>query len=93
MVDSRIVKNLITVGVYMASIDLKDAYFVVPIHKRYRTYLKFVFKKNIFTCFPFGLSSAPYTFTKILSPVAEQLRSTGIFVCVLFRRFSSFWRN
>ena len=36
-----------------------------------------------FTCLPFGLSSAPHTFTKVLKPVAAHLRGKGI-RCVFY---------
>ena len=31
--------NVIRPGVYMASIDLKDAFYSVPVHKNHRAYL------------------------------------------------------
>lgn len=34
--DYRSVKNIISKNLFMASIDLKDAYFVIPINKKYR---------------------------------------------------------
>ena len=42
---------------YMASIDLKDAYFSLPVHKNYQKYLKFVWRGVLykFTCMPQGL--------------------------------------
>lgn len=80
MEDIRSVKSLLTQGAYMCSIDLKDAYFLVPIHIKHRKYLRFKFKNKLFqfTCLPFGLSTSPYIYTKIMKPVMHKLRSMGI---------------
>ena len=66
-------------GCYMASIDLKDAYYSVPIHKDYQKYLKFQWqgKLHMYTCFPNGLAICPRKFTKLLKPVFSSLRSIG----------------
>ena len=54
----------------MASIDLKDAYLSVAIEVEHWT--------DEFQCHPFGLSSAPRVFTKLLKPVVGFLRCQGI---------------
>ena len=61
-------------------IDLKDAYFVVPVWKDHRKYLRFVWKGSLleFACLPFGQSAAPRLFTKVLKPVVALLRRAGI---------------
>ena len=61
-------------------VDLKDAYFHVTIHQKYRKYLRLIFKDTIyqFVALPFGLSLAPRTFTKCMAPVAAYLRLQGI---------------
>ena len=63
----------------MASVDLKDTYYSIPIAEDDRTLLVFLWKGKYyqFTCLPNGLSSAPRTFTKILKPVYARLRSIG----------------
>lgn len=83
--DFRSVKNIISKHCYMANIDLKDAYFLLPIHKKYRKFLKFKHNNQLyeFTCMPFGLSIAPYIFTKIFKPIMNHLRSLG-FLSVLY---------
>ena len=66
----------------MMKLDLKDAYYTIPAHHkhRYRRYLQFIFQDKLyeFRCLPFGLSSAPRGFTKMLKPVAALLRSQGV---------------
>ena len=56
--------NIIRPNVYMASIDLKDAFFSVPIHSTHQKYLKFTFNNLFqFTCMPNGYGSAMRVFT------------------------------
>ena len=71
---------LIKRNAYMTSIDLKDAYFSLPIVKRHRKYLRFTWQKTLyeFQCLCFGLSLAPFYFTKAMKPVFSQLRREGI---------------
>ena len=63
----------------MASLDLKDAYYSIPIAEEDRKILMFQWKGKYyhFTCLPNGLSSAPRIYTKILKPVYARLRSIG----------------
>ena len=74
------VTQLVTKNCCMASIDLKDAYYSVPIHSNSRKYLKFIWQNQLFQfkVLPNGLSSAPRLFTKILKPVFATLRTRGI---------------
>ena len=75
----RTALKLIRPGCFMASVDLKDAYYSIPIAEEDRKLLMFQWKGKYyqFTCLPNGLSSAPRIFTKILKPVYAQLRSIG----------------
>jgi ribonuclease HI len=69
-------------GDWLASIDLKDAYFHVPIKPSYRPYLRFEFLGKVyqFKVLPFGLSTAPRVFTKILAPIIGLLHRQGIHI-------------
>ena len=71
--------RLMTPNCFMASIDLTDAYYVVPIAEEHRKYLRFYWQGCLYqyTCMPNGLSSAPRCFTKLLKPVYSTLRQYG----------------
>lgn len=64
---------------YLASVDLSDAYFSVPIHTSHRKFLKFLFNGQLyeFTALPQGLACAPRLFTKILKPFYAKMRELG----------------
>lgn len=65
MEDIRSVKDIIQPGDYMAKLDLREAYFSVPVNHTSRKFLQFRWRNKLlqFTCLPFGLSSAPFVFT------------------------------
>ena len=65
---------------YMASIDLQDAYFSIPIHEDHQKYLKFLWKGILykFICMSQGIACAPRLFTKLMKPVYSSLRSKGL---------------
>ena len=69
--------NMIKPGCYMASVDLKDGYYTVPIDPGHQKFLKFWFDGKYFqyTCLPNRLASALPVFTKLLKPVYSALRS------------------
>ena len=71
--------SLLKKNAWMTVLDLKDAYYSVPITLEHRTYLKLYFQGQLycFTCLPNGLSCAPRIFTKLLKPVFATLRSQG----------------
>ena len=70
---------LISDNMYMASIDLRHAYYSVPIREEYQKYLVFTWKGIFYqlTCLPNGIAFAPRLFTKILKPVYATLREKG----------------
>ena len=71
--------KLITPGCFMASIDLRDAYYSVPIHVQDHKYLKFMWENTLykFKALPNGLTSGPRMFTKLLKPPFSVLRKKG----------------
>ena len=62
--------KLIKPNCFMASVDLKDAYYTVPVALASQKFLKFEWKGQLYqyTCLPNGLSSCPRKFTKLLKP-------------------------
>ena len=52
-------------SLHMASVDLKDADYTVPVYG------------SKCTCLPNDLTSAPRIFTKLMKPVFSTLRSAG----------------
>ena len=73
-------KDLVRRGDWMTKIDLKDAYFMIPIHSTSRSVLRFSTEQHLyeFSCLPFGLSCAPWVFTKTLKPALTLLRELGV---------------
>ncbi|CAB4006638.1 Hypothetical predicted protein [Paramuricea clavata] len=71
--------SLVTPGAYMASIDLKHAYYTIPIADEQRKFLKFVWNEQLyeFCVLPMGLTSSPRIFTKVMKPVLATLRQKG----------------
>ena len=68
----------------MFTFDLKSGYHYVDIFKDHQKFLSFAWtfydsttKFFQFTVLPFGLSSAPYIFTKLLKPLVKYWRSQG----------------
>ena len=74
------VRRTLSSGCFMASIDMKDAYWHVPIHQRYRPFLAFSAGKRSyqFRVLPFGLNIAPRIFSKMMRPVHITLALKGV---------------
>ena len=76
----HLLRDLLKVGDYMCKIDLKDAYFCVPIHTSQRKYIRFQWEGQLyeFLCLCFGLGPAPRIFTKLLKIPIAVLRRINI---------------
>lgn len=71
----------ITPGCFMASLDLKSAYYSVPIAPEFQKYLKFEWNGQLyqFLCYPNGLGTCPRKFTKVTKvPLAELRKDNSI---------------
>ena len=78
------VKTLLHKGDLMAKIDLKDAYWSVPIGNESRKFLRFQRNGNIweFLVMAFGLGPAPRTFTKLMKVPISILRRLQVRIVV-----------
>ena len=77
-----IAKEILSPGDFIFTFDLKSGYHHVEIFPVHRKYLSFAWafssgrtKFFQFSVLPFGLSSVPYLFTKILKPLIKKRRS------------------
>ena len=63
---------------WMAFIDLKDAYYSIPVDIEHRKFLRFRWGNVLyqFRVLPNGFACAPRFFTKILNPVSASLRDS-----------------
>ena len=73
-------KTVLQRGDYMTTLDLKDAYLSVPIHRDSQKFLQFLWRNKCyaFQGLCFGLNTAPRVFTKLLKPIAAYLRKRGV---------------
>ena len=64
---------------WLTSIDLREAYYAIPLHKEDRKFICFQWNNKFFefTCLPFGLSSAPWIYTKTLRPIFADFHEKG----------------
>ena len=64
----------------LVKIDLKSAYFSIPVRKQDRGFLCFAWKGRFYqwNCLPFGYAASPLVFTKVLLQGISALRQTGI---------------
>ena len=80
---------MLNLGDFMFSFDLKSGYHHLEIFPEHRQYLSFSWTFSFchtryfqFEVLPFGLSSAPYLFTKLLKPLVKKWRTEGKSIAV-----------
>jgi hypothetical protein len=69
-------------GMWVTSIDLSDAYYHIPIHRRFRKYFRIALLGEVY-CFqsmPMGLNVAARIFTKVIGEFIKSLRQEGIHI-------------
>ena len=82
--DNRLIKDLFNTGDFFFKFDICSRYHHVDIHLQYQKYLVFLWiidgclRYFVFTVLVFGLSSAPYVFTKILKVLIKHWCSLGM---------------
>ena len=74
------IRTSLVPGEWVSSIDLSDAYLLIPIHPNSRKYLRFCHRSQVFqfTSLPFGLATAPQVFTMIVKEVQLMALSRGL---------------
>ena len=66
------VRDILRWNDFMTKVDVQDAYFHCPVKFAHHKYMAFVDDNKIYWCFkvlPFGLTSAPRWFTKVMREV------------------------
>ena len=84
--DWRVALSYFEKDAYMFSFDLKSGYHHVEIASEHQTFLGFSWKFHqaegcqyfAFSILPFGLSTAPYIFTKCVPPLEKYWRLQGV---------------
>ena len=71
MEDIFLLKSVLKQGDFMTKLNLRDTHLSVPVDKKLRIYLHFIWRGVLcqFTCLPFGLSSSGRIFTKAMKPM------------------------
>ena len=82
----NLLQNVLQKGDYMCNLDLKNAYFCVPLKKESRKYVWLQWEGTLtlyeFLCLCFDLSLAPLIFTKILKVPISLLRRLQVRVII-----------
>ena len=73
------VKQALTKNCWMASLDLTDCFWGLPLDEKDQRACAFQWrgKNYVFRCLPFGLSLSPYFITKLYRNVVEHLQARG----------------
>ncbi|PIK54168.1 putative TBC1 domain family member 2A [Apostichopus japonicus] len=76
----NLILPLLRKGMWAATVDLRDAYLHILIHKEHRRFLAFRYAEQDyqFRALPFGLATAPRTFTRVAGAVVAYLRKRGV---------------
>lgn len=80
MLTTAVVQRVVCPGEWFTTIDLKDAYFHVPIAAHHQPFLRFAFQGHHyqFRVLPFGLSLSPRVFTRCVAAALAPLQAGGM---------------
>lgn len=86
MENTRSIRSSVKLQDWAVSLDLADAYFHILIHPQSWKFLRFTVGNQVFQfrVLPFGLSTAPRVFTKLMSVVGSHLRILGVSILQYF---------
>ena len=83
--DLRLMEQFLNPHEYMFMFDIKQGYHHIDIHKSHQNFLGFSWEVGggktcyfVFTVLPFGLTSAPFTFTKVMRCLVKNWRINAI---------------
>ena len=76
----KVIIKVMQQGDWVVSIDLTDAYMHIPIRQSHQIFLRFAIDNQLwqFRALPFGPTTAPRIFTKLVSVVVQYLRQQGV---------------
>ena len=80
MEDLRKVARSLSPGLWAVKLDLKDAYLHLLLAQEIMKFFGFALGERIFAflVLPFGLSPAPWLFTRVIKPIKKALRRLGV---------------
>ena len=89
----HVLRDTLKPGDWITKVDLKDAYFMIPMASHHKCLLIFRWQGQTyqFNCLPFGLSSTPWVFTKTTRLVVATLRSLGLRVIIIIHRRHTYY--
>ena len=73
----HMIRDLVRQGDWVAKLDLKDSYFLIPVHPCHQKFFQFTWKVSLYH-FQCLLLCPPQVFTKVMKPVVAFLRERGI---------------
>ena len=87
--------KMVRPNVYFTKVDIRDAYYSVPIFDLHKKYLKFEHLDELFQfrVLPNGYCHGPRRFTKLLKPPLSILREEGVIIALYFDDFLNMHRN
>ena len=79
MMTLKQIREAIHPGQWAVSLDIKSAYCNIPTASRHHCFLHFQWKGKVyqFRTLPFGLSTAPKTFTRVMKPILSPMLEDG----------------
>jgi len=79
MFNLKTATQIIQPHMFMATIDLKDAYYSLPVREDHKRFLRFMWRDTMYEyqVLPNGLSPGPRIFTKLLKPIFAHLGEQG----------------
>ena len=84
MEDLKKISKIIHPGLWGVKLDLKDAYHHIPLAREIWKFFRFAILIDgkievfFFKVLPFGLTTAPWAFSRVLKPIKKELRLLGI---------------